>query len=103
MLVFYFFAALLLLQSLLSLRGGFRYLSYFRRELAHRPETYAPRASLLVPCRGLDEHLSDNLAALFLQDYPDYEIVFVADSAADPALEVAGDVAARLTPERPAV
>ena len=103
MLFFYFFAALLLLQSLLSLRGGFRYLSHFRRELARAPSGHEPRATVVVPCRGLDENLSDNLAALFLQDYPDYEIVFVADSAADPALEVAGDVAARLTPERPAV
>jgi cellulose synthase/poly-beta-1,6-N-acetylglucosamine synthase-like glycosyltransferase len=103
MTAFYLFAALLLLQSLLSLRGGFRYLSHFRRELSRTPGTYAPRASLLVPCRGLDENLGDNLAALFLQDYPDYEIIFAADSAEDPALEVAGDVAARLTQERPAV
>jgi cellulose synthase/poly-beta-1,6-N-acetylglucosamine synthase-like glycosyltransferase len=101
--VFYFFAALLLLQSLLSLRGGFRYLSYFRSELLSAPETYAPRATVVVPCRGLDEGLDENLAALFLQDYPEYEIVFVSDSADDPALEVAGDSAARLTPGRPAV
>ena len=101
--VFYFFAALLLLQSLLSLRGGFRYLSHFRRELARGTADYAPRAAVVVPCRGLDENLGDNLAALFRQDYPDYEIIFVADSAADPALGVAGDAAARLTPERPAV
>lgn len=101
--VFYFFSALLLLQSLLSLRGGFRYLKHFRRELALAPPDYAPRATVVVPCRGLDQNLDENLAALFRQDYPDYEIVFVADSAADPALEAAGDVAARLTPERSAV
>jgi ceramide glucosyltransferase len=101
--VFYFFAALLLLQSLLSLRGGFRYLSYFRRELARAPAGYAPRATVVVPCRGLDQGLSDNLSALFRQDYPDYEIVFAADSADDPALGVAGDLAARLTRGRPAV
>ncbi|HLL76461.1 MAG TPA: glycosyltransferase [Pyrinomonadaceae bacterium] len=101
--VFYFFATLLLLQSLLSLRGGFRYLSYFRRELARPPADYAPRATVVVPCRGLDQDLTENLSALFRQDYPEYEIVFAADSAEDPALEVAGELAARLTPERPAV
>jgi ceramide glucosyltransferase len=99
----YFFAALLLLQSLLSLRGGFRYLAHFRRELARTPPDYAPRATVVVPCRGLDQNLNENLAALFQQDYPDYEIVFATDSADDPALEVAGDLAARLTQECPAV
>ena len=102
--VFYFFAALLLVQSLLSLRGGLRYLSHFRRELARtQPADYAPRATVVVPCRGLEQNLTDNLAALFRQDYPEYEIVFAADSAEDPALEVAGDVAARMTPECRAV
>lgn len=101
--VFYFFAALLLLQSLLSLRGGFRYLSHFRREPPTPPPDYAPRATVLVPCRGLDQNLRENLDALFRQDYPDYEIVFAADSADDPALGVAGELAARLTQECPAV
>ena len=100
--VFYLFAALLLLQSLLSLRGGFRYLAHFRRELARAPTDYAPRATVVVPCRGVDQGLGDNIAALFRQDYPEYEIVFAADSAADPALEVAGDLSAQLTQEWPA-
>ena len=33
MLVFYILAALVVLQSLLSLRGGLRYLTFFRHEL----------------------------------------------------------------------
>ena len=101
--VFYFFAALLLAQSLLSLRGGFRYLSHFRRELARTPADYAPRATVVVPCRGLEQGFDENLATLFRQDYPEYEIVFAADSPDDPALEAAGDVAARMTPGSPAV
>ncbi|MCA1613570.1 MAG: glycosyltransferase family 2 protein [Acidobacteria bacterium] len=94
--LFYAPAALLLLQSLLSLRGGLRYLSYFRRETRATPAGFAPFATVFVPCRGLDENLRENLSALFDQDYPAYEIVFVSDSAADPALEVAGEVSAGL-------
>ncbi len=93
--LFYIFAALLLIQSLLSLRGGLRYLSYFRRETRGEPADFAPFATVFVPCRGLDQNLSDNLTALFAQDYPAYEIIFVSDSADDPALEVVGEVAAR--------
>ncbi|HVF55967.1 MAG TPA: glycosyltransferase family 2 protein [Pyrinomonadaceae bacterium] len=96
MLVFYFLAALVLLQSILSLRGGVRYLSYFRRELDAKRPLYMPFASVIVPCRGLDQGLHANLSALFAQLYPVYEIVFVSDRAADPAFAVAEEVHRRL-------
>jgi len=86
--VYYLFAALLLLQAVISLRGGVRYLSYFRRELALSPPDFAPFASVIVPCRGLDENLPGNLQALCEQHYPAFEIVFVIDSDDDPALNV---------------
>ncbi len=86
--LFYFFAGLLVLQGLLSLRGGLIYLAYFRRELARPCSAYAPFASVIVPCRGLDQGLRENLRALYAQDYPRYEIVFVTDSADDAALAV---------------
>ena len=95
--LFYGPAALLLIQSLLSLRGGLRFLSYFRREARAPLTAFAPYATVFVPCRGLDQNLRDNLTALFAQDYPAYEIVFVSDSATDPALEIAGEVSAQLT------
>jgi ceramide glucosyltransferase len=85
--LFYFFAALLLLQSLASLRGGARYLAYFQRELGDAPADFAPRASVFVPCRGVDQGLRENLSALLHQAYPAYELVFVVDDAHDPALK----------------
>jgi cellulose synthase/poly-beta-1,6-N-acetylglucosamine synthase-like glycosyltransferase len=90
--VFYFFAALVLLQSILSLRGGVRWLAYFRRELEAKRSLYLPFASVIVPCRGLDQGLRANLSALFAQHYPAYEIIFVSDASEDPALAVAEDV-----------
>ena len=92
--VFYAFASLLVVQAAVSLRGGARYLSYFRRETAPaRGRTeFAPYASVIAPCRGLDQGLRANLAALFRQDYPAYEIIFVTDAASDPALAVAEEV-----------
>src|ERR1041384_7502130 len=85
---FYFFAALLMLQSLISLRGGWHWLAYFRRELQQALPDYTPFVSVIVPCRGLDQDLAENLRTLFAQDYPRYEIIFVTDSADDPALRV---------------
>lgn len=90
--VFYFFAALLILQALASLQGGARYLSYIRRETARTFPDYKPNASIIAPCRGLDQNLHENLSALFRQDYPAYEIIFVTDRADDPALQVIENV-----------
>src|ERR1044071_9299701 len=92
--LFYSLAALVLLQSLASLPGGFRYFAFFRRDLDALRTLYMPQASVFVPCRGLDQGLRSNLAALFRQHYPSYELVFVSDSAEDPALAVAASLAA---------
>src|SRR5437764_10403887 len=86
--VFYFFAALLVIQAIISLRGGAHYISYIRRETARDKEDFTPYASIIAPCRGLDQGLRENLAALFHQNYPAYEIVFVIDREDDPALAV---------------
>ena len=93
MLFFYIPAALVLLQSVLSLRGGIRYFSFFRRELSAPRPLYMPFASVFVPCRGLDQGLRWNLSALFRQHYPAYELVFVSDHAADAGLEIARQLA----------
>jgi len=86
--VFYFFAALLLLQALVSLGGGARYLRYFRRELSAPLPDFTPFLTVVVPCRGLEQGLRENLYALCEQNYPAFEIIFVVDSADDPALRV---------------
>ena len=57
MLAFYILAALVVLQSLLSLRGGVRYFEFFRRRIDARRALYMPHASVFVPCRGVDQGL----------------------------------------------
>ena len=51
---------------------------------------YAPSGRVLVlsPCKGHDPFLEENLQALLTQDYPDYEVAFVVEDAADPACPV---------------
>lgn len=86
MFVFYFFATVLVWLSLKSFRGGVEYLNFFRTELAKPDSEYTPFVTIIAPCRGLDEDLEQNLAALIEQDYPAYEIVFVVDRHEDPAV-----------------
>jgi ceramide glucosyltransferase len=86
--VFYFFAAALVWQSFVSLRGGVRFLAYVRRELSAKRPIFTPYASIVAPCRGLDYGLRENLDALFRQNYLAYEIIFVTDNRDDPSLRV---------------
>jgi cellulose synthase/poly-beta-1,6-N-acetylglucosamine synthase-like glycosyltransferase len=53
---------------------------------------FTPFVSVIAPIRGVDTGLEENLSALFQQDYPDYEIVFVTDTASDPSLQVIENV-----------
>src|SRR5436190_2883354 len=86
--VFYFFAAVLSWLSFKSFRSGIAYLNFFRSELAKPPSDYRPFVSIIAPCRGLDAGLEQNLTALLEQDYPHYQLIFVVDDPADPAVAV---------------
>ncbi|MFZ1699354.1 MAG: glycosyltransferase family 2 protein [Pyrinomonadaceae bacterium] len=90
--IFYFFAAVLVWLSFNSFRGGIAYLRFFRSELEKKRSDFTPFASIISPCKGLDEDLKRNLAALTEQDYPAYEIIFVVDSKDDPAVAVINEV-----------
>jgi hypothetical protein len=46
---------------------------------------WRPPATVLLPVRGEHHGFADNLRALASQDYPDYELLLVADSFDDPA------------------
>lgn len=85
--VFYFFAAILMWFSIRSFLGGVAYLKYFRRELIKPRSDFTPFATVICPCRGVDEGFEKNVAALFTQDYPEYEIIFVVDDKQDAATE----------------
>lgn len=90
--LFYFFAAVLIFLGYKSLRGGIYYLQFFKQEIARPESNFTPFASIIAPCRGLDQNLDENLTALFLQNYPNYEIIFVVDDQSDEAVKVIENV-----------
>jgi ceramide glucosyltransferase len=83
-LAFWILTALALAMALASLRGDRRRAEYVRRELVREapPESLRP-ATVIVPVKGRDEGLRENLASLAALDYPDYELIVVARSAGD--------------------
>ncbi len=50
--------------------------------------TFRPKATVILPLKGIDPELEACANAILSQDYPDYRVVFVAESANDPACEV---------------
>lgn len=92
MLIFYFFAAIVIWLGILSLRGGLSFAGYVRRETARPLSDFTPFVSVIAPCRGLEDGLRENIAALCHQNYPRYEIVFVTDRADDAALGVIEEI-----------
>lgn len=90
--VYYPAAALLIYFSYKSLCGGIEYLNYFKQELAKPASGFTPFATVIAPCKGLDEGLAENLNALLVQDYPDYEVIFVIDNTDDPAAAIIEEI-----------
>jgi len=70
------------LLALASLRGERRRAAYVKACLAARAGAVPP-ATVIVPVKGQDHGLRENLAALAALDYPDYELIVAAQSAAD--------------------
>jgi GT2 family glycosyltransferase len=70
------------LLALGSLRGERRRAAYVRARLSESAGALPP-ATVIVPVKGEDAGLRENLAALAALDYPDYELIVAAQSAAD--------------------
>jgi ceramide glucosyltransferase len=79
---YWFFVGPALLLAIFSLRGERKRAAYVERRLAETLPKMPP-ATVIVPVKGQDDGLRENLAALASQDYPDYELIIVAHSAAD--------------------
>jgi ceramide glucosyltransferase len=79
---YWFFVGPALLLALLSLRGERKRAAYVAERLG-AADGALPPATVIVPVKGYDEGLRENLAALAALDYPDYELLVVANNAAD--------------------
>ena len=86
--LFFILAGLAILQSLLLVLQTWEHRRYARSCMNRKRQGYPKgRAAVFVPCKGLDVHLTENLRALMVQDYNDYEVNFIVERSDDPACE----------------
>ncbi|MDE1761757.1 MAG: glycosyltransferase family 2 protein [Candidatus Micrarchaeota archaeon] len=81
--IFYPYAIFIVLLSL-----GMLALVLRRYEQERRPKGYFPKTLVIVPCKGLDLTLEQNLRSLQKQNYPKYDVVCVVDKKSDESLKV---------------
>jgi cellulose synthase/poly-beta-1,6-N-acetylglucosamine synthase-like glycosyltransferase len=89
--IFYVFYLLVLAQIALgvySLYEGLVWFKMVRQRLSTHAGFYTPAAALIVPCKGAERGLEENLMAMTRFDYPNYEIYFVLATSLDPALKI---------------
>jgi ceramide glucosyltransferase len=79
---YWFFVGPALVLAFLSLRGERKRAAYLEERLTETTDLLPP-ATVIVPVKGQDHGLRENLAALASLDYPDYELIIVARCAAD--------------------
>jgi len=83
---------------ILGLIAAVRYRLRSRRErqlIARTPMAALPPVTILKPVHGAEPRLRENLESFFLQDYPDFEIVFGARDARNAAVSVVEDLCLR--------
>src|SRR3990172_5050949 len=67
----------------LSMRSERARARYVRAKQAGASSVAYPPATLIVPVKGHDEGLAENLASHAAQDYPDFELIVATRSSAD--------------------
>ncbi|MBI3693860.1 MAG: glycosyltransferase [Acidobacteria bacterium] len=85
--LYWFFSSVAVLLGLFSLRAGSRHLRSVLAGMKAAPEQWTPPVTLIVPVKGREEGLAENLRSLAAQDYPDFELLVTVRDPTDPALE----------------
>lgn len=82
---------------ILSALGAIKFHRSARRDrkIYEKWAAQLPPVSVLKPVHGAEARLKENIESFFHQDYPQYEILFAADTAADAALPVIREICER--------
>ena len=60
--------------------------SIYKNRRKRYDEGYTPKCSIIIPCKGIPKNFGDNLRGFLRLDYPDFEVIYVTESADDAAV-----------------
>lgn len=90
--IYWFFAALTggaLAYCAIAIFASIKFLRHAEKERQRADAgDFLPAASILKPVYGADRELEENIRSFFVQDYPNYEVLFAARDAGDSAVSV---------------
>jgi ceramide glucosyltransferase len=87
-------AVLAILQGILSLIDGIRSARHMRTFRPEPRETHE-RIAIFCPCKGTDPEFEKNIRSILDQDYANYEVTFIVESADDPAYAALRSIGAK--------
>ena len=90
--LFWLFAVAAVLATLASVKGGRRFLEYAEsrsKQPLSEPAGGWPAVALIVPVKGAEPGLAENLRSLGRQDYPDLELTVCYADEGDAAVTIA--------------
>jgi cellulose synthase/poly-beta-1,6-N-acetylglucosamine synthase-like glycosyltransferase len=82
------FTISILFSLLLSLAILYQIYREIKSRNLHVKDNYEPYASVIIPVRGIDINIENNIKSLLNQDYNKYELIFVVDSWEDPIVNI---------------
>jgi ceramide glucosyltransferase len=90
MILLYITAVVFILIQILFVLQVSHNCKYILSKAAKKRVIYKPPVALILPCKGIDTAFDENIRSFFQLDYYNYEIIFVTESANDPAYERLG-------------
>ncbi|MFN8007575.1 MAG: glycosyltransferase [Terriglobia bacterium] len=78
-------AVLITLKGLIGVLEGRRYLHYIQNHFSRLPDPWMPYASVILPCKGLEYQLEENICSVLQQSYPFFEVILVTATEDDPS------------------
>ncbi|MDD5135384.1 MAG: glycosyltransferase [Phycisphaerae bacterium] len=90
MILLYITAIIFILIQILFVFQVYHNCRYVLDKAARQRVVYKPSVALILPCKGIDTAFDENISSFFKLDYNNYEIIFVTESAEDPAYERLG-------------
>jgi ceramide glucosyltransferase len=95
-------SSIALFQSILALWAASRFARYCKGRQLAQSTRHRLKAVIIVPCKGLEDGIEENLRMLLTQDYPHYEIIFVTESEKDPAFQLISRIIKQSRQNKPA-